>query len=133
MKDTQFKDLIGKTLTAFKVLDDKSEIHITCSDGTSYRMYHAQECCEFVAVEDICGDIADMLNSPVLQAEESSNTDNPPEFTDEEFLWTFYRMHTAKGSLVIRWLGQSNGYYGVSVSFKELDNRESKRIDLDNT
>lgn len=39
---------------------------------------------------------------------------------DYDFLWTFYRLATNRGSVVIRWYGTSNGYYAINVSFKEL-------------
>lgn len=33
---------------------------------------------------------------------------------------TFYRIATAKGQVVIRFYGSSNGYYSESVSFAQL-------------
>ena len=119
----QFAQLVGKTLKAIDVNSDRDEILFIADDGTSYRMYHSQDCCESVKVEDICGDLADLVGSPVVSAEETSNSDSWPEgvakptYEDDSYTWTFYRIATAKGLVVIGWYGSSNGYYSEAVEF----------------
>jgi hypothetical protein len=120
----EFSELVGKTLWSVegKVGDD--EITFRVDDGTTYVMNHSQDCCESVTVEDICGDFADLIGSPIVQAEESSSDKWPegvekPEYTDS-FTWTFYRLATNKGSVVIRWYGSSSGYYSESVDFRKI-------------
>lgn len=109
--------LTGKTLVRI----DSSDTNITfvVDDLESYSMYHAQDCCESVYIEDICGDMTDLIGSPILIAEEVSNQDEVPvrEYYDSSHTWTFYKFSTIKGSVTIRWLGESNGYYSESVSF----------------
>jgi hypothetical protein len=76
-----------------------------------------------VRVDDICGEWEEILNSPILAAGVSTNL--PIGFVDpyekrkyrESFTWTFYRITTMLGQVVIRWYGTSNGYYSESVSF----------------
>ncbi len=90
------------------------------SDRT-FVMNHCQDCCEDVHIEDICGELSDLIGSPITLAEESTNKDNKPDDADDEFIWTFYRLGTAKGTVVIRWYGSSNGYYGVDVDVYEKE------------
>ena len=119
--------LLGKTVTAItgKVGDD--EIIFTCDNGEQFKLYHSQDCCESVYVEDVIGDMADLIGSPLLMAEEISycNEDpdgiTPPEYQNDSFTWTFYKFATIKGYVTIRWYGESNGYYSESVYFREID------------
>jgi hypothetical protein len=114
-----FSDLIGKTLTNIFVSGDNSEITFITNDNKKYIMYHNQSCCESVEVEDICGRLTDLVGVPILDAYESTNSDNPKNNHDECFIWTFYNISTMKGYVTIRWYGVSNGYYSVSVTFEE--------------
>lgn len=119
----EIKELIGKTLRKAmgKVGDD--EIIFETTDGEKYKLYHSQDCCESVMIDDICGDMQDLVGSPITQAEENSSNENPPgvikEYQDS-FTWTFYRLSTARGQVVIRWYGESNGYYSESVYFEKV-------------
>lgn len=110
--------LVGKTITEFTNKENE-EIIITCADGTKYIMFHDQDCCEHVTVDDICGDINDLLNFPITLAEESTTTGCVQDDC-ESFTWTFYKFATIKGYVDIKWYGSSNGYYSESVSFKQI-------------
>lgn len=119
-----FSDLIGKTLVEVKGAETYSdEIVFVTEDGETYKQYHSQDCCESVSVEDIDGDLSDLLGSPITLAEESTSTEyqphQPKSDWDDSFTWTFYRIGTAKGMVFIRWYGSSNGYYGEEVSFNK--------------
>lgn len=115
MKEVPFSTLMGKVITEIKGLEkDGDEVTFKCIDGTSFSMYHEQDCCESVSIEDVCGDVSDLLNTPILVAEESSREGDT---LGESETWTFYKLATIKGSVDIRWYGTSNGYYSESVSF----------------
>jgi len=113
---TGFSDLIGKILTEVR-RDGDEEIYFTTSDGDTFMMYHSQDCCEYVSIEDIEGDLQSLVGNPILVAEEASNDD--PN-ASESGTWTFYKLATIKGHVDIRWYGSSNGYYSESVSFERV-------------
>lgn len=122
-QEPKFAELVGKTLTAVRQ-QGNDEIIFEVEGGDIYKLYHSQDCCESVDVEDICGDLADLIGSPILQAEEAESDTNPDGVTKEyqdSFTWTFYKLATIKGGVTIRWYGESNGYYSESVSFAKAN------------
>lgn len=116
----ELKDLIGLTMASVENRNNE-EIIFTTADEHTYKLYHDQDCCENVTVEDVCGDLSDLVGVPILVAEEATSETNPdgvvPEYQDDSFTWTFYTFRTIKGTVTIRWYGSSNGYYSESVSF----------------
>lgn len=123
VNDDKFEDLLGKTLIGVEVHDD-SIVFIT--KDAQYQLYHEQDCCESVYVEDIIGDVDDLIGSPLLMAEEVTNADEPVDskvdksYRDYSETWTFYKLATIKGYVTIRWYGSSNGYYSESVTFAKI-------------
>lgn len=121
MESLDISVLLGKLIKEIDVSED--EIIFTISDSEKYKMYHSQDCCESVTIEDICGEIEWLIDSPILRAEERSNSDDPASFTkwpSESYTWTFYEICTLKGSVTIRWYGTSNGYYSENVNFVRM-------------
>lgn len=117
----QFSDLLGKTLTEVRQVGD-DEIHFVTADGQTFKLYHEQDCCESVTIDDIEGDLQSLVGNPILVAEEVSSTDSHnPSMEYDSFTWTFYKLATIKGHVDIRWFGSSNGYYSESVYFAKVD------------
>ena len=106
-------DLLGKTIVDISLICN-DELIFKTEDGLTYKMHHHQDCCETVEIDDIAGNLADLLDSPILMSEEVSQED---ENAAESGTWTFYKFATAKGYVTIRWYGSSNGYYSESVDF----------------
>lgn len=129
LTDPELTDLVGKTLREVTSTDEA--VHFVTDDDRHYALTHHQDCCESVYVEDVCGDLSDLVGSPILVAEETiSMGEHPPEVKvpehqGESFTWTFYKFATIKGTVTIRFYGESNGYYSESVHFKSL---KSKRL-----
>jgi hypothetical protein len=114
--------LQGKTLISISTINNE-EILFSTSDNEQYVMFHRQGCCEGVWLQDVVGDFNDLIGSPLLLVEESSNSDDAPvtEYTPESYTWTYYKFATIKGYVDLRWFGQSNGWYSESVNFVKLD------------
>jgi hypothetical protein len=115
-KELPFSTLVGKVLA--RVTETRTTLDFVDTDGKTYLLYHDPDCCESVQIEDVAGNLDDLIGTPILDATESTNRDNPPEGS-ESHTWTFYRLTTIKGTVVIRWLGESNGYYSEGVDFVE--------------
>lgn len=124
MTDT-FSDLKGKTLIEITANRGDDTIVLKTSDGAKYLMHYEPDCCAVCTIEDICGDLNDLIGEPLLMAEEATNREHPPGITpppdrDDSFTWTFYKLATVKGGVTIRWYGSSNGCYSESVMFEKL-------------
>lgn len=120
-KKVGFEQLKGKTLTEIIGCENGSDrVTFRCDDGSEFVMYHFQDCCESVDIDDVIGDVNDLIGNPILIAEERISDTNPDGVNKEyqdSFTWTFYELATIKGSVTIRWYGESNGYYSESVDF----------------
>jgi len=114
----EFDELLGRTL--YRVVADDAELTMYLSDTNYVKFFHYQDCCEHVYIEDICGDLDDLVGSPLVEAEEVTDYQGE-ETSDESYTWTFYRFRTRKGSVTVRWYGSINGYYSESVSVEVVD------------
>jgi hypothetical protein len=117
--------MVGKTIINIEGKVGDEQITFFMEDGKKYSMFHREHCCEYVRVEDIIGDLGDLMGSPLLAAEESTSRIGPNGEVSEQtpcesFTWTFYKFATIKGYVTIRWLGESNGYYSESVNVEEI-------------
>ena len=117
--------LVGKTIKNV-INNNNDELLFETNDGYTYKMYHDQDCCESVTLEDVCGDFQDLIGTPILLAEEVSGESAQPDGWsgdgEESYTWTFYKIDAAKGGVTLRWFGSSNGYYSERVSFVRMEN-----------
>ncbi len=119
-----FPDMIGKTLVSIDDLKVGSEsVEFKAQDGTKFVFWYEHDCCASCVVQDLIGDVSDLIGTPILVAEEVSSKEAPKpegEYVDS-YTWTFYRFSTAKGTVTVRWLGESNGHYSESVSYRVVE------------
>lgn len=120
----QLKGLIPLSICV-KNVDE--EFIITTAQG-DFVFTHFQDCCESVRIEDITGDIQDLVGHPLLLAEEVSSEVVPAPANFDSYTWTFYKFATIKGYVDVRWLGESNGYYSESVDLVFIPNPDYKSV-----
>ena len=116
MSNYGVEQLVGLTLTKVQV-NGAGEIIFETNCGRSFRMDHEQNCCEDVTLEDINGDVNDLIGEEILEAREDTNS----QVNEEGSLtWTFYTIKSRRGTVVIRWYGTSNGFYSEAVDVTEI-------------
>lgn len=122
MNDTVnvFSQMLGKV---FHTVRSNGDELVFIGDEGSYHFMHHQDCCESVYIDDITGDLNDLVGSPLLIAEEVNG--KIPDVFDESLYeatqWTFYKFATINGYVDVRWFGTSNGYYSTAVDFEVLN------------
>lgn len=141
--NVEFSELKGKVLSKIDKIDNE-ELIFHLETGEKYRLYHQQDCCESVLIEDINGDLEDLIGTPILLAEEVNSEEFQKNFEEsfkleegkedyqwnyknekgeskpESYTWTFYKLATKNGYIDIRWYGMLNGYYSEGVYFKKV-------------
>lgn len=126
--DVEIKDLIGKTV--IDLVWSEERLILECldenlNDRIYYEFSHSQDCCESVWLDDIIGDLDDLIDVPILKAEEkisSEDSDDEPKkgSSDDSHTWTFYTLATIKGYVDFRWFGTSNGYYSERIEISKV-------------
>ena len=120
VEDVAIGSLVNKTISVIEGMKKGSKIvGFGCTDGTVFYMHHVRDCCESVEIEDIVGDVTDLIGTTILTANENVSKGG----SDEECsTWTatHYDIATIKGNVTIRWYGSSNSYYSESVDFSIL-------------
>jgi len=124
--DTQkgMAQMLGKTFVQVSGSVGGYEMTFETANGERFMFSHQQDCCESVDINDIVGDLQDLVGEPLLVAEEVRGATLEPDldeehykciFYKESYTYTFYKFATRKGYVDVRWLGESNGYYSESV------------------
>jgi len=115
--EVKIEDMRGKVFTRVTGSVGGDQL-VFENDTERFVFFHYQDCCECVDINDIVGDLEDLVGEPLLIAEEVSG-ETPVDFNEmdhESVTWTFYKFATRKGYVDVRWLGESNGYYSEGVS-----------------
>jgi hypothetical protein len=107
--------MLGKTFVRVSGSVDGDEMLFETATGERFMFAHQQDCCETVRINDIVGDLQDLVGEPIMVAEEVKGATEPDEEHYESYSYTFYKFATRKGYVDVRWLGESNGYYSESV------------------
>lgn len=115
---TVYKQLIGREILNIAVL-------YFVFDEIIAIWNHEQECCESVYIEDIEGDLKNLIGTPLVMAETYYHE---ADTYDGSETYTYYTFATVKGRVVIRWYGESNGYYSESVDITTINRWEEPKL-----
>lgn len=94
------------------------DILVFQNDEVTFIFYHEFQCCEDVQINDVCGDLKDLIGKPILLAEKRT------EDIEEEYAltkYTFYEFANINGNITVRWHGTSNGSYSVEVDLLRVN------------
>src|SRR3712207_8874612 len=86
MDNNNITELIGKVLIKIDINDEKDIKDYYCKSGEHYQMCHIQDCCESVTIEDIFGNIDDLIGSPIIVAEEARSEEHTSELQSRQYL-----------------------------------------------
>ena len=114
-----FFTLKGQIVRKIQALNGDSLYILT--DKYKYNLYHAQDCCEYVRLVKVIGDIDNILNEEIIFAEEDGGANDPDWYSDnynDSHTWTKFVLGTKNANVEFWFLGESNGYYGESISIK---------------
>lgn len=114
---SEFKGLVFKNVYHYNSTGQDNITFIT-EDDVIYEMTHIQDCCEDVSIESIVGELSDLIDSPILLAEEVCEVSDHDQ--DKSYTYTFYKLATIKGYVDIRWYGTSNGFYNERVDIIKI-------------
>lgn len=109
-------EFVGLEFVLIELSADKREISFTTKTGERFKMLHHHQCCEDVYLEEIYGEVEWLVNSPILEAEERTNSGfEESKISYSSYTWTFYHLATLKGAVTLRWYGTSTGNYSEEV------------------
>ena len=126
--DTPIDELIvGATFKSVTVGpgNQPESVAFETEDGRTFQMHHEQDCCEYVYLKKIKGDVNSLIGRPVVKA--SINYTHRDEGTETEITIRVEK----RGTVRFIWLGVSNGYYGETASFKETTPKQKTDYSYD--
>lgn len=116
----ELNSLVGEVLTYIDT-DGKGEIMLTTESGRKIRIYHEQDCCESVRIEDTEGNWHNLIGKVIVEVNYDIDPSGAPmpEYPDS---WTrtnlTFKVNDA--TVISKWIGESNGYYSESVDIEEI-------------
>lgn len=116
-KRVDFNTLLGKTFTEVYLNHHEHEL-VLKGINVHFVQNHSQSCCESVGIKEIVGDLNDLVDSPIIEAEEVIS--NYLE-ASESGTSSWYKLGTVKGFVTITWVGESNGWYSETVDLYDIN------------
>ncbi|HOV92987.1 MAG TPA: hypothetical protein PLC04_07930 [Candidatus Kapabacteria bacterium] len=107
MKITNIKELKGKTITGISCLKTGSDVvELRCDDNSVYVLQNLHYNDEYLYIDDIGGETADIINSPLTNVQcHVENQEITNGFNKSKITWTVFTLETEKGQVVIEFKG----------------------------
>lgn len=114
--------MLGLTMKEVTINKERNAMRFKTIDGQEFLLHHEQDCCESVNIDDVNGDLSDLVGLPLSMCEEVVNKPDlgKKDGYDDSHTWTFYKFATPKGYVNVKWYGSSNGYYSESVHLAKI-------------
>ncbi len=117
--------LLNKQIKKINLESDRIEFIL--KDKGKLIAHHCQDCCEYVHIEQINGDLINIINKDITSITNEFGFDTPktvkiPEWPPESITWTSLKIGSELGVVEFLWRGESNGYYSESVDFYIKEN-----------
>ena len=110
------KTLAGEVLT--HVDEGGDQILLTTESGRTIKIYHEQDCCESVSIQDRTGEWHTLIGKVIVEADAKEEQLSDQKY--ESATLTTLTFSTNEDTVISRWIGESNGYYSESVDLCEL-------------
>lgn len=109
---TALESLWGAVFERVVRKDDAVYFYPALKTVPALKLHHVQECCESVYLDDVVGDLKDLMHTPILDAKETYHYDK------EVGPCYFYDIRTIKGSVTLRFMHEndSNTMYSAKAS-----------------
>ena len=119
MSTTKTHELVGKTVRAVFLAEDRAAIKLELSTGDCVVGLADGDCCSSTWIEDVIG-VDALIDQPITSVEELELPEHlkVPTKTDnyeEEMQYYGLALRTNKGTCTIAYRNSSNGYYGGSL------------------
>ena len=115
--DTDIKDLTDSVVKSIDIDDSDQRVLITLEDGRSFVIEHHQDCCESVWIDSGEQDMLKLQNKKIVEA----NVEYDEHSTcSESGTVTLFKFRTDEDTVVLKWIGESNGYYSETADIYEI-------------
>jgi len=109
--------LVGEVLTHIDTDEKNNEIMLTTESGKIIKIFHDQDCCETVAIEDTEGEWHKLVGKVIVEA---SKDEKQGECDYGSITETTLKFRVDDATVISRWIGESNGYYSESVDIEDV-------------
>ena len=112
--------LLGRKISAIHLAEDKQAIRFDLDSGVQIVAHCDGDCCSVTWIENIENPEA-IIDSEVTLAEDIDMPDLGDMPNREVVAYYGFKIETAKGTCVIDFRNESNGYYGGSLSWPNFN------------